>query len=48
MAGCSLGHEPCLLHINRWDADQTKKYTLNNGFSNIASVILGSSYNSDV
>ena len=29
VAGCSIGHNPCLLHVRGWDKDPTKmsKYT---------------------
>ena len=35
VAGCSTGHKLCLLHVSRWDVDQTKrsKYTLNQSTS---------------
>ena len=34
VAGCSIGHKSCLLHVNEWDMDQTKKtkFRLNKQF----------------
>ena len=41
VAGCSIGHEPWLLHVSGWDMDPTKD-------SKYKSNILGSSCHSDV
>ena len=38
VAGCSLGHKPCLLHDSGWDMDQTEKskYTWNTFFQTLS------------
>ena len=44
VAGCRIDDKPCLLQVNRWDVDKTKKYTSNKLFSNMVPVTLGKSY----
>ena len=46
VAGCSIGCKSCLLNVNGWDMDQSKKsYYLSNKY---VCVILGSCYHTDV
>ena len=44
MAGCSMSHNPCLLHVSRWNQTKKSKYLLNTFFQEMVSVILGRSY----
>ena len=48
MAGCSIGHNPCLLRVSGCDTAQTKMYTLNHFFTKIVIVILGCFYDNYV
>ena len=42
MAGCSIAHKFCILHVSRWGMDQTKNYMSNPFFSKVVSVVYGS------
>ena len=47
--GCSTGHKSCPLHVSRWNMSQReKKLSVGPFFSNMFSVIIGSSYHADV
>ena len=50
VAGCSIAHKSHLLHVRRWDMDQTEmsKYTSNKMFSERISVILDNYYLTNV